>query len=128
MSAERFTLDTNILVYAVDVKKVTGPAITCTPSRMVRQQNFLHLPRCAAATTPLRSCRSFATQARRISRRGVQQERMSRLPRIAVPGCPHHVTARGNRRAPIFFEDGDQDICCDMLAGQTRKAEVEVWA
>jgi len=24
--------------------------------------------------------------------------------------CPHHVTARGNRREPIFFEDGDQDI------------------
>jgi len=53
---------------------------------------------------------------------------MSRLPRIAVPGCPHHVTARGNRREPIFFEDGDQDIYCDILAEQTRKAGVEVWA
>jgi putative transposase len=46
---------------------------------------------------------------------------MSRLPRIAVPGCPHHVTARGNRREPVFFEDGDQDIYCDMLAEQVRK-------
>jgi putative transposase len=53
---------------------------------------------------------------------------MARLPRIAIPGCPHHVTARGNRREPIFFEDGDQDIYCDMLAEQTRKAKVEVWA
>ncbi len=53
---------------------------------------------------------------------------MARLPRIAVPGCPHHVTARGNRREPIFFEDGDQDIYCDILAEQARKAEVEVWA
>jgi len=53
---------------------------------------------------------------------------MSRLPRICVPDCPHHVTARGNRREPIFFEDGDQDIYCDMLAGQMRKANVEVWA
>src|SRR3984885_11791432 len=53
---------------------------------------------------------------------------MARLPRIAVPGCPHHVTARGNRRETIFFEDGDQDIYCDMLAEQTRKARVEVWA
>jgi len=53
---------------------------------------------------------------------------MARLPRIAVPGCPHHVTARGNRREPIFFEDGDQDVYCDMLAEQTRKAGVEVWA
>jgi putative transposase len=54
--------------------------------------------------------------------------RMARLRRIVVPGCPHHVTARGNRREPIFFEDGDQDIYCDMLAEQMRKAEVEVWA
>jgi len=53
---------------------------------------------------------------------------MSRLPRIAVPGCPHHVTARGNRREPVFFEDGDQDIYCDMLAEQVRKRNVEVWA
>jgi putative transposase len=53
---------------------------------------------------------------------------MARLPRIVVSGCPHHVTARGNRREPIFFEDGDQDIYCDMLAEQVRKAEVEVWA
>jgi putative transposase len=53
---------------------------------------------------------------------------MARLPRIVAPGCPHHVTARGNRREPIFFEDGDQDVYCDMLAEQTRKAQVEVWA
>ena len=49
-------------------------------------------------------------------------------PRICAPFHPHHVTARGNRREPIFFEDGDQDIYCDMLAEQTRKANVEVWA
>jgi putative transposase len=53
---------------------------------------------------------------------------MARLARIVAPGCPHHVTARGNRREPLFFEAGDQDIYCDMLAEQMRKAEVEVWA
>lgn len=53
---------------------------------------------------------------------------MARLARIVVPGCPHHVTARGNRREPIFFEDGDQEIYGDMLAEQMRKASVEVWA
>ena len=41
---------------------------------------------------------------------------MARLARIVAPGCPHHVTARGNRREPIFFEDGDQDIYRDLLA------------
>jgi putative transposase len=53
---------------------------------------------------------------------------MARLAGIVVPGCPHHVTARSNRREPIFFEDGDQDIYCDLLAEQMRKAAVEVWA
>ena len=51
---------------------------------------------------------------------------MARLARII--GFPHHVTARGNRREPIFFEDGDQDLYCDMLSEQMRKAKVEVWA
>jgi putative transposase len=53
---------------------------------------------------------------------------MARLARIIAPGLPHHVTARGNRREPLFFEDGDQDIYRDLLAEQMRKAEVEVWA
>jgi putative transposase len=53
---------------------------------------------------------------------------MARLARIVAPGCPHHVTARGNRREPIFFEDGDQDIYRDLLAEQMDKASVEVWA
>jgi len=47
---------------------------------------------------------------------------MARLARIVAPGCPHHVTARGNRREPIFFEDGDQDIYRDLLAEQLDKA------
>ncbi len=53
---------------------------------------------------------------------------MTRLARIVVPGMPHHVTQRGNRREPIFFEDGDHEIYRDLLAEQTRKAGVEVWA
>ena len=53
---------------------------------------------------------------------------MARLARIVVPGLPHHVTARGNRREPIFFEEGDQEIYRDLLAEQMLKAEVEVWA
>lgn len=53
---------------------------------------------------------------------------MARLARIVVPGCPHHVTARGNRREPIFFADGDQDIYRDILAEQMQKADVSVWA
>ncbi len=53
---------------------------------------------------------------------------MARLARIVVPDLPHHVTARGNRREPIFFEDGDQEIYLDLLAEQMGKTRVEVWA
>ena len=53
---------------------------------------------------------------------------MTRLARLVVPGLPHHVTQRGNRREAIFFEDGDHEIYRDLLAEQTRKASVEVWA
>ena len=53
---------------------------------------------------------------------------MARLARVIVPGLPHHVTQRGNRREPIFFEDGDQEVYRDLLAEQARKAGVEVWA
>ena len=53
---------------------------------------------------------------------------MSRLARIVIPGLPHHVTQRGNRREAIFFEDGDHEIYRDLLAEQTLKAGVEDWA
>ena len=51
---------------------------------------------------------------------------MARFARIVVPGLPHHVTQRGNRREPIFFENGDHDLYCDMLAEQTHRHGVEV--
>jgi len=53
---------------------------------------------------------------------------MPRLARVIVPDLPHHVTQRGNRREPIFFEDGDQEVYKDLLVEQTRKRGVEVWA
>ena len=53
---------------------------------------------------------------------------MPRIARIVIPGLPHHVTQRGNRREPIFFEVGDQDVYCDLIAAELRKYGVEVWA
>ncbi len=53
---------------------------------------------------------------------------MARLARIVVPGLPHHVTQRGNRREAIFFEEGDHEIYLDLLAEQTLRAGVAVWA
>ncbi|HEY1214984.1 MAG TPA: transposase [Bryobacteraceae bacterium] len=53
---------------------------------------------------------------------------MPRRARIVVPGLPHHITQRGNRREAIFFKDGDHEIYKDLLAEQTHKWKVEVWA
>jgi putative transposase len=53
---------------------------------------------------------------------------MTRLRRIVVPSTPHHVTQRGNRREPIFFDDGDQEVYCDLLAEQTARWHVAIWA
>ncbi len=52
----------------------------------------------------------------------------TRLARIVVPDLSHYVTARGNRREPMFFEDGDQELYLDLLAEHSRKARVAVWS
>jgi len=52
---------------------------------------------------------------------------MARLPRIVIPGYPHHVTQRGNRRAQTFFEDGDYELYKSLLSEAARKAEAEIW-
>src|ERR1700722_588556 len=41
---------------------------------------------------------------------------MARLSRIVVPGLPHHVTQRGNRRQPLFTAPGDYAPYRDLLA------------
>ena len=53
---------------------------------------------------------------------------MARLARIFVPGLPHHVTQRGNRRETVFFSDEDYRAYLTMLIAAVDKAESEVWA
>jgi putative transposase len=53
---------------------------------------------------------------------------MARLSRVVIPGIPHHVTQRGNRREQTFFEDGDYELYLDLLADAARAARVEIWA
>ena len=52
---------------------------------------------------------------------------MARIGRIVVPGFPHDVTQRGNRRQPVFFEPADFALYRDLLAERCAKAGVEVW-
>jgi putative transposase len=53
---------------------------------------------------------------------------MARLPRVVLPGIPHHVTQRGNGRQRTFFEDGDYALYLDLLAAAAERAQTEVWA
>ena len=53
---------------------------------------------------------------------------MARIARIVLPGAPHHVTQRGNRREPVFFEDGDYVLYKNLLAEAAERAGTSVWA
>lgn len=53
---------------------------------------------------------------------------MARLPRFVLPGVPHHITQRGNRRERTFFEDGDYQLYLDMLSDASRRASVGIWS
>lgn len=53
---------------------------------------------------------------------------MARMARLVVPGYPHHVTQRGNRRQKTFFSNDDYASYIKLLAATKSKAGVEVWA
>lgn len=53
---------------------------------------------------------------------------MARMARVVVPGAPHHVTQRGNRRQQTFFSDADYLAYLQIAAEAFAEAEVEVWA
>ncbi len=53
---------------------------------------------------------------------------MARLARVVVPGLPHHVTQRGNRRQEVFFSDLDYRHYLDLLTRYSGEAGTEVWA
>lgn len=53
---------------------------------------------------------------------------MARMARIIVPGIPHHITHRGNRRQLTFFGDDDYRAYLALLAEWCGKYGVEVWA
>ena len=53
---------------------------------------------------------------------------MARMARIVVPGIPHHVTQRGNRRQQTFFRDADYREYLRLLRRFCREASACVWA
>jgi len=53
---------------------------------------------------------------------------MARIARVIVPGCPHHITQRGNRRQRTFFGDDDYQAYVDLMGEWCRRCGVVIWA
>lgn len=53
---------------------------------------------------------------------------MARMARVVVPGIPHHVTQRGNRRQLVFFSDEDHQFYRRLLHEHCERCAVQVWA
>ena len=53
---------------------------------------------------------------------------MARLARLVIPGMPHHITQRGNRRQQTFFNEGDYAAYLELMAEWCREEGVEIWS
>ncbi len=53
---------------------------------------------------------------------------MARMARAVVPGIPHHVTQRGNRRQQTFFNDEDYRTYLALMSEWCDSYQVEIWA
>jgi len=53
---------------------------------------------------------------------------MSRVARIVVPGWPHHITQRGNRRADVFITEDDRRTYLRWTAQYAQRHGLSIWA
>ncbi len=53
---------------------------------------------------------------------------MARLPRLTVPGYPHHIIQRGNNRQAIFADRADHELLLSLLDENARKQHVAIHA
>ena len=52
---------------------------------------------------------------------------MARSARLVIPGMPHHVTQRGNRRQQTFFNDADYAAYLELMGEWCREEGVDIW-
>lgn len=53
---------------------------------------------------------------------------MPRIARLVVPGYPHHVTQRGNRRQRTFFNTEDYQAYLELITRAKLSAGCDIWA
>ena len=50
-----------------------------------------------------------------------------RFPRLVIPGCPHHVVQRGNRKSDIFGDDADHLVYLRLMCQACKSHGIAVW-
>jgi putative transposase len=53
---------------------------------------------------------------------------MTRIARVVMPGVPHHIVQRGNRRQRVFFSDNDRRFYLRLLRKHAAEAGIAYWA
>jgi putative transposase len=53
---------------------------------------------------------------------------MPRTARLVIPGIPHHVIQRGNRKQKVFFSDKDRNFYLNILKEKSKEHKLELWA
>lgn len=53
---------------------------------------------------------------------------MPKFARLVVPGCPHHIIQRGNRRQKVFFSDEDRVFYLKLLKRHADKFGIAIQA
>lgn len=53
---------------------------------------------------------------------------MARTNRVIIPGLPHHITQRGNRRADVFRDEEDRTVFLRLLHNNSLRYGLKHWA
>jgi putative transposase len=53
---------------------------------------------------------------------------MPKIARVVIPGCPHHIVQRGNRRLKVFFSDADKELYLKLIGRHAQKFGLAIWA
>jgi putative transposase len=56
-----------------------------------------------------------------------QEETMTEFVRIVVPGCPHHLVHRGNRKANVFRDDSDRLVYLRLMRDACKEHRTFIW-
>jgi putative transposase len=57
-----------------------------------------------------------------------RRTKMPRFRRVVVPGYPHHLIQRGNRRQRVFFSEEDRAFYLTLLGRLAKKHGIAIWA